>query len=276
MLALVFAAMLANGTVAAKPASPAPGVKDPVGIGRFIIQDGTENASWLVTRFRESLWQNTNDLRALNGQNPIPLEDYLSGTDYATAKKMLSLTGEWTTGNARHTWVFQKPGSEGGIVESALELQDLSGPEGYHLQAFVHCYDEPERCKSFREKQNGLLAPKPAMATGELAMQQWRNRVYLETCIERPVKMDQPRYPAAALRENKGGNVFIGILFNRCGNVRDSWLLQSSGHRDLDRAALVKVLEWQLDLKTLPAEAMEKRMAQIPIRFEVGDSLPSD
>ena len=64
MFALVFAALLANGTVAAKPAHPAPGVKDSVGIGRFTIQDGTENASWLVTRFRESLWQRDLDRAA--------------------------------------------------------------------------------------------------------------------------------------------------------------------------------------------------------------------
>jgi TonB family protein len=271
MLALVFAALLTNGTLAAKPAPPAPVIKNSVGIGRFIIQDGTENASWLVTRFRESLWQNANDLRALNRQNPITLEDYLSGTDYTTAKKILSLTGEWTTGNARHTWVFQKPGPEGGMPVSALELKDLSGPEGYQLQATVHCYDEPELCKSFREKQNGLLAPKPDAAAGELALRQWHQRVQTEPCTVHTFNMKQPPYPAAALRDGIEGSVMLGIVFNTCGNVRDAWVHQSSGSRDLDRAARSQALKWQIDMKSLPKTTNKPGHAVVPITFRLGE-----
>ncbi len=255
---------------------PAYLAHDSSGKGVFESRVGSHDAAWLADRFAEASWLSENALRSLNGKNPQTLEDYKKSSEYPTAKQMLNMLGRWKAGSKTHTWVFDSAGPQGGMPLRALELEDLSGPNGYHVRTTVHCYDAADTCEIFSKKQSELLAPKPQDAAGDLALRQWRNLVFDETCVERPVNMGHPRYPPDALRDDKSGTVFIGILFNRCGNVRDSWLLQSSGHRSLDRAALVKALEWQLDLKTLPANAMEKRIAKIPIRFEVGDSQSPD
>lgn len=261
----------------APPAAPSAYLAhDGSGKGIFEPHPGSHDAAWLVDRFAEASWQSETALRTLNGKSSRTLDDYKKSSDYSTAKQMLNMLGRWKAGNKTHTWVFDAAGPQGGMPLRALELEDLSGTGGYHVRATVHCYDETDTCTLYNEKQSQLMAPKPQEAAGDLALRQWRNFVFDENCIERPVKMDHPRYPPDALRENKGGTVFIGLLFNRCGNVRDSWLLQSSGHRSLDRAALVKALEWQLDRKTLPADAMEKRTVRIPIRFEPADSFPPD
>jgi len=255
------------------PPAPQPAMlaQDDSGSGRFEIRDGTGDESWLGERFKQAVWRQDNMLRGLNGHSPRTQENYLSSLEYATVKQTLSMLGRWKVGNTTHVWVFDAPNPEGGMSTLALELEDLSGPGGYHVRATVHCYDAAETCAAFHEKQRNLLAPKPVAAAGDLALRQWRNHVYGEDCIVRAVSMAQPRYPPDALREGKGGTVHVGILFNRCGNVRDAWLVQSSGHRSLDRAALNKALEWQIELAALPPDGLQKRMAKVPIRFEVGD-----
>lgn len=268
---------------ASRPMPPAPPntsspflAKDDSGIGVFESNTGTQTDAWLADRFSEASWQSDNTLRSLNGSSPRTLDEYKQSSEYSTAKQMLNMLGRWKAGTKTNTWVFDSPGPLGELPLRALELEDLSGPEGYKVRATVHCYDDPDTCVLYRKKQAELLAPKPQEAAGDLALRQWWNRVFVEECTERPVNMDQPRYPPDALREGQGGTVFISILFNRCGNVRDSWLVQSSGHRSLDRATLSKSLEWQIDLKALPADAMSRRLAKVPVKFMVGDSPPSD
>ncbi len=265
---LLTSLLVANQSTPVLPAPPAPlpamQALDDSGSGRFEIRDGTGSESWLGERFKEAAWRQDNMLRGLNGRSPRTLEKFLRSPEYGTAKQMLSMLGRWKVGNTTHAWVFDAPNPEGGMSTRALELEDLSGPGGYHARA-------TETCAVFHEKQQHLLAPKPAAAAGDLALRQWRNHVYGEDCTVRAVNMAQPRYPPDVLREGKGGTVHIGILFNRCGNVRDAWLVQSAGHRSLDRAALGKALEWQLDLDTLPPGGLQRRVAKVPIRFELGD-----
>lgn len=275
MLQILLTTLLAasQSPPAPLPAAPAPPpampLPDDSGSGRFEIRVGTGNESWLGERFKEAVWQQDNMLRGLSGRSPRTQEKYLSSPEYATIKQTLSMLGRWKVGNTTHAWMFDAPNPEGGMSTRALELEDLSGPDGYHVRATVHCYDLPETCALFRERQSALLAPKPAAASGDLALRQWRNRVYAEPCTTRQTDMAYPRYPMDALREGKGGTVIVGLLFNACGNVRDAWLLQSAGHRSLDRAALNKALEWQLDLAAMPPDGRQRRIAKVPVRFEV-------
>ena len=277
MLPILLTTLLAASQ--SQPAPPAPPPAPPVpapamlaqddsGRGRFEIRDGTGNESWLGERFKQAVWQQDNVLRGLNGRSPRKLEKFLRSPEYGTAKQMLSMRGRWKAGNATHAWVFDAPNPEGGMSTRALELEDLSGPDGYHVRATVHCDGAAETCAVFHEKQQNLLAPKPAAAAGDLALRQWRNHVYAEDCTVRAVNMAQPRYPVDALREGKGGTVRVGILFNRCGNVRDSWIMESSGHRSLDRAALGAAADWQVNLDTLPPGGLERRIARVPILFQ--------
>jgi TonB family protein len=287
MFSFVFATTIAAAQAVtphsgpSRPQAPAPPnvpasflARDDSGSGVFESNLGTQNEAWLADRFSEAFWQNDNSLRALNGNSPRTLDDYKKSSEYTTTKKMLNIMGRWKAGNRTKTWVFDSPGPLVGLPRRALELDDLSGPDGYRVRATIHCYEEPEACDLYRKRQVELPAPKPQAAAGDLALRQWRNRVFDEECTERAVNMEHPRYPSDALREGKGGNVFLGILFNRCGDVRDSWIIQSSGHLSLDRAAMGKALEWRLDLNKLPPDGMQKRIGSIPLRFIVGDSLP--
>lgn len=276
-LAVILSAL--TGPAASKPSGPPPltpaapvlASKDASGIGRFELHEGTQNGAWLTERFRESLWQLDVRLREYKGQSPHSMEAYLTSPEYSTAKQMLALTGILNTGHTTHTWVFDAPDPPGGMPARALELEDLSGPSGYYVRATVHCYDEPVFCKPFRNRQTGLLAPKPAAAAGDLALRQWRNRVQAEACTVFARNMSQPRYPPLALRDGIEGSVLVGIVFNTCGNVRDAWIQQSSGSRELDRAAQTQALKWQIDKQSLPETTMQPGLAVVPVNFKLGD-----
>lgn len=240
-------------------------------IGRFEIRNGLQNSEWLDAKYRETLWQQANNLRVLNKQSPQSQEEYLLSPEYSTAKMMLELRGTMQTGHATHTWIFDEPDSKGGMIVRALELQDLSSTSGYHVSAIVHCYDEPENCKAFRDRQTALLAPKPVSEAGNLAIRQWRNRVNAEACTVFAKNMRQPQYPPTALRDGIEGSVLVGIVFNTCGNVRDAWIHQSSGNRELDRAAQIQALKWQIEIQSLPKTLLEPGHAVVPVRFLLGD-----
>ena len=257
-----------SGSPPVPPAAPAPPAKVVTGEGSFELREGKQNGEWLAERFRESLWQLDTRLREYKGQGPRSLKAYLASPEYSTAKQMLALSGTMNTGHTTHTWVFDPPNPPDSMPARALELEDLSGPGGYHLRATVHCYDEPVFCKPFRDRQTGLLAPKPAAAAGDLALRQWHNRIRTETCTVFARNMSQPRYPPQALRNGIGGTVRVGFHYNRCGNVRDAWIETSSRNRDLDRAALTQALKWQIATTTLP-EGENTGRAVAPITFMV-------
>lgn len=258
-----------NSTNAAIPAEEVNG-------GLFEFQDGTYDANWLDSRFRESLWQNDAVLRELNGQNPRSQLEYLRSSDFNRLKQALALSGSWKSGNAMHTWVFEEPDQPGGLISRALELEDLSGPDGYHVRATVHCYDAPEICEAYRNTQLPVLAPKPAATAGDLALRQWHDRILTEPCTVFARNMQPPAYPTAALRDGIEGMVLVGIAFNICGNVRDAWIQQSSGSPELDRAAVKQALKWQIDAQSLPKPVFEIRRATVPIRFVLDDALATE
>lgn len=244
-------------------------------IGQFEIHEGKQNQTWLTNRFRESLWQLDVRLREYKGQNPISLDDYLASPDYTAAKRMAYLNSIWKTTHTTHTWVFDKPDTPDGMIVRALELEDLSGPSGYHIRAILHCYDEPYLCKSFRDRQTPLLAPKPVATAGDLALLQWHNRVLSEPCTVFARNMRQPPYPTTALRNGIEGSVIVGIFFNSCGNVRDAWVQQSSRNRELDRAAVINALKWQIDMQSLPKTEIDPRRADVPVRFMLSEESAS-
>lgn len=253
------------------PTDPTLQIKEASNSARFELRKGAQNSAWLEERFHETLWQNDAVLRDLNGQNPRSLAEYLRSSDYSTVKQVLALSGSWKSGNAVHTWVFDEPDQPNGLITRALELEDFSGPSGYYVRVTVHCYDELVYCKPYRDRQTGLLAPKPATTAGDLALQQWQSRVMSETCNVFARNMSDPHYPTLALREGIEGTVQVGIVFNSCGNVRDAWVQKSSGSLELDRAAVRQVLKWQIDTQSLPKNVRETGRSVVPIRFMLGD-----
>ncbi|MCC4588154.1 energy transducer TonB [Xanthomonas sp. NCPPB 1067] len=66
---------------------------------------------------------------------------------------------------------------------------------------------------------------------------------------DRPVpvqgQMPPPRYPAAALRRGDAGDVVVRVDVDAAGNPGGVTLVQRSGSRDLDRAAMEAVRHWR-------------------------------
>ncbi|AAM40888.1 energy transducer TonB [Xanthomonas campestris pv. campestris] len=66
---------------------------------------------------------------------------------------------------------------------------------------------------------------------------------------DRPVpmqgQMPPPRYPAAALRRGDAGDVVVRVDVDAAGNPGGVALVQRSGSRDLDRAAMEAVRRWR-------------------------------
>ena len=88
---------------------------------------------------------------------------------------------------------------------------------------------------------------------------------------EQPVplkgQMPSPRYPAAALRRGESGTVLVRVEVDTAGMPAGVALVQRSGSRDLDRAAMETVREWRFQ----PAQRNGKAIAAslvIPIDFK--------
>lgn len=66
---------------------------------------------------------------------------------------------------------------------------------------------------------------------------------------DRPVpiqgQMPPPRYPPAALRRGDAGDVVVRVDVDAAGNPGGVTLVQRSGSRDLDRAAMEAVRHWR-------------------------------
>lgn len=60
-----------------------------------------------------------------------------------------------------------------------------------------------------------------------------------------PIDMPAPRYPASALRRGETGEVLLRIEVDSGGRAAAVGIVQSSGSRDLDRAALAAARNWR-------------------------------
>lgn len=83
-----------------------------------------------------------------------------------------------------------------------------------------------------------------------------------------PYAKPQPIYPNDLLRKKIGGEVVVACRVDASGSVVDASIRTSSGHRDLDAAALKAVRKW----KFKPAVSGGKKVsstALVPFNFEV-------
>lgn len=107
-----------------------------------------------------------------------------------------------------------------------------------------------------------VLAPPPA---DPAQYEAWREAVATEACTPGPVSMPAPTYPTTAMRHGASGRVVLGLFINRCGDVRQAWVVESSGHADIDRAAVRAALRW----KTQPPDGAASIVARVPIDFDL-------
>lgn len=76
-----------------------------------------------------------------------------------------------------------------------------------------------------------------------------------------------PAYPLQALRAGLSGSVEIEVVVGADGRALRAFVVRSSGHRALDRAALATVLrEWRFQPQTRGGEAVEA-VARVPVEF---------
>ncbi|MEA9562740.1 MULTISPECIES: TonB family protein [unclassified Xanthomonas] len=80
-------------------------------------------------------------------------------------------------------------------------------------------------------------------------------------------QMPPPRYPSAALRRGDAGDVVVRVDVDAAGNPGGVTLVQRSGSRDLDRAAMEAVRHWRFH----PAQQNGQPVAgnlDIPFEFK--------
>lgn len=75
-----------------------------------------------------------------------------------------------------------------------------------------------------------------------------------------------PEYPVQARRRNQQGQVLLEVRLDMTGKQRELRLLQSSGFKSLDQAALEAVADWKFEPEVQAGQAMPSRV-QIPIDF---------
>lgn len=75
-----------------------------------------------------------------------------------------------------------------------------------------------------------------------------------------------PAYPPQATAENREGRAVLRVVVDRQGVAREVTLLKSSGHEDLDAAAIAAVARWRFAPALQNKTPVEQTIA-VPIRF---------
>ena len=83
-----------------------------------------------------------------------------------------------------------------------------------------------------------------------------------------PVNKPQPVYPSSLLGKGVGGRVLVSCAVDAAGAVSATTVKQSSGHADLDRAAVNAVTKWKFKPATKDGRAI-KATCVVPFNFEV-------
>ncbi len=84
----------------------------------------------------------------------------------------------------------------------------------------------------------------------------------------RPLSTPAPRYPREAQRRRVEGTVLLRVHVGADGEAGDIDLVQGSGSRDLDRAAVEAVRRWRFAPATRNGQPVESAV-QVPIAFNL-------
>lgn len=75
-----------------------------------------------------------------------------------------------------------------------------------------------------------------------------------------------PAYPPAAIAEDRQGRVMLRVVVDAHGAAAKVTVLRSSGHEDLDQAAIAAVSQWRFTPARQDNAAVQQTIA-VPIRF---------
>ena len=263
------ALLLMTLTSTPTPAPPPPPSAQSVniGIGDYRMETGKISAQDLEAQFKKHVFLQSVQNRAAGYTVPAPWNDFVRISDETTYQTMLRAQPVWRyTDNDGNLWVYSAPGFKKTWPSKVLRISGLTTFTKYAVVVSAYCVDQQTACQIFIEENKTLPAPRPTTDHGDVAYQQWLKRVAQEPCSSRPVNMSPPKYPPNVLRDGIGGTVRIGFVYNRCGNVRDAWVVGSSGNRDLDRAAWNEAFKWQIDIEAVP-ENQRSGIAVAPVVF---------
>lgn len=116
---------------------------------------------------------------------------------------------------------------------------------------------------------HGTIAVEPAIATVELAIAGSAISAPLAGANLQYANAPPPVYPRVALRERLTGTVMLEVVVDVDGRPLDVRISQSSGHRELDRAALEHVLKrWTFQPATKNGHPVQA-IGLVPIAFNL-------
>ena len=92
--------------------------------------------------------------------------------------------------------------------------------------------------------------------------------VFIKEAIPRYHNNPLPVYPIVARRRGHQGTVFLEVLVDRNGNVKDLRVLKSSGYATLDDAALASVKSWIFEPGMKGSQPVEM-WVRLPVRFQL-------
>lgn len=98
-----------------------------------------------------------------------------------------------------------------------------------------------------------------------------------DASIERPIPLftESPvEYPLELWDQNVEGSTLVRVLVNETGGVDSAMVMESSGHSELDSAALQGALSMEFDPATREGEPL-RVWARVPVRFSK-DAEPAD
>jgi protein TonB len=86
-----------------------------------------------------------------------------------------------------------------------------------------------------------------------------------------PTSKTQPIYPATLLKNGVGGKVLVSCTIDATGKIVGTSIKSSSGHPDLDKAAINAVNRWKFKPGTKGGKKV-KSVVLVPFNFEVKKS----
>ena len=86
-----------------------------------------------------------------------------------------------------------------------------------------------------------------------------------------PVNRLPPQYPSALLKKGIGGKVIVTCVIDAAGNLSSTRIKQSSGHPELDKAAINAVSRWKFKPATRGGKKF-KATCNVPFTFQVKKS----
>ena len=123
----------------------------------------------------------------------------------------------------------------------------VSSGSPYSADVEIYCRDKG--CPLAELELARLEAPFPFEA-GDAVQQEWQTIALNEACAPGKISRTPPIYPPEEKIQFVEGKSKLLLLYNPCGTVRMSYLLESSGNRNLDHAALLAVKTWRIPTQT--------------------------